>query len=625
VGDTINNSTGAPSRGNAYFLTWYSTNPAVTISHARFSYAYAALSDYPSETTVTIRHCQFVSCGYGLFFCGGFGSVPATNELCLQNVLAAEDSWMVLGDVFSVNGENITDDTSIGGFAYSYGTGYTGNITNSIITPLWGGTNNIIFDHCEVAASDSGIYQTVGAASYYLATNSPYRGAGTTNIDAQTLADLETMTTYPPLVVFQGIADANITYSPVVQRNTGAMDYGYHYDPIDVAAVQYLINSTVQVLPGTVLAAYGGSSFYGILLTAGSTMNCQGTATSPSYIVNYNTVQEQSNTNWPYKPYGSYNGPAIYLFTNGPGADASSFYCRFTIWSQLAGGMHLFAGISNLTGSSALQDCQLFNGLLWNTAPAAYITNCLFQNVWVWLGSEATGPGMTDVFNNNLMVGGTLLLQELNSGDGPWSFQNNLFDQASITTPALGTDLCRNNAYVTTNFGTLTSPTNTGDQVLSNSPAYQVGALGQNYYPTNSSLIHAGDMSASAAGLYYYTVTTNNAVEGTNTVSIGFNYVAVGTNGLPLDTDANGIPNYLESDFGWLTNHISLSQDTSGDGIPDVWKILWGLNAGINNVNQVQERANYTYDGTGRLENDSSILGEFFSFDGEGNIQSDQP
>jgi hypothetical protein len=46
-----------------------------------------------------------------------------------------------------------------------------------------------------VASNGAGIYQTVGAGSYYLADDSIYRGAGTTSIDPALLADLQTKTT----------------------------------------------------------------------------------------------------------------------------------------------------------------------------------------------------------------------------------------------------------------------------------------------------------------------------------------------------------------------------------------------------------------------------------------------
>jgi hypothetical protein len=56
----------------------------------------------------------------------------------------------------------------------------------------------------------------------------------------------------------------------------------------------------------------------------------------------------------------------------------------------------------------------------------------------------------------------------------------------------------------------------------------------------------------------------------------------------------------------------------------DGWKVLWGMNPLLNNPAQSGERANYTYDGIGRLKGAVGIVNEAFSFDSEGNIQLDQ-
>jgi hypothetical protein len=73
-------------------------------------------------------------------------------------------------------------------------------------------------------------------------------------------------------------------------------------------------------------------------------------------------------------------------------------------------------------------------------------------------------------------------------------------------------------------------------------------------------LLYAGSRSAASAGLYHYTIQTNlqnncEVPDGTNTVSIGFHYVAVDQYGNPLDSNGDGIPDYLE--------------DANGDGIYD--------------------------------------------------------
>jgi hypothetical protein len=78
----------------------------------------------------------------------------------------------------------------------------------------------------------------------------------------------------------------------------------------------------------------------------GSTLYCQGTATSPVYIVRYNTVQEQSATNFPCNDPGPLDGPSVDFYAWYPG-DTSSMYCTFTKWFQLAVGMHFWAESSS--------------------------------------------------------------------------------------------------------------------------------------------------------------------------------------------------------------------------------------------------------------------------------------
>ena len=50
-------------------------------------------------------------------------------------------------------------------------------------------------------------------------------------------------------------------------------------------------------------------------------------------------------------------------------------------------------------------------------------------------------------------------------------------------------------------------------------------------------------------------------VEGTNIVSIGYHYVATDTNGIPLSTPRDGIPDYIA--------------DANGNGLVDAGEISW--------------------------------------------------
>jgi hypothetical protein len=201
---------------------------------------------------------------------------------------------------------------------------------------------------------------------------------------------------------------------------------------------------------------------------------------------------------------------------------------RFMNWSMPAGALYTF-GSMNFWGQlyiAEFQDCQLYGGQILSYFGSVAFTNCLFQRVNVELNDVSGSHPLS--FYNNLLLAGILNLS--NSSGGTWTFCDNLFDQTAITQNNRLVDVCLSNAYVA-NFPTLASTANSAAVILTNSPDYEFGALGAYYYPDDLPLIHDGSRSAAAAGLYHYTVTTNNVVEGTNMVSIGFHYISVDANG----------------------------------------------------------------------------------------------
>ncbi len=90
--------------------------------------------------------------------------------------------------------------------------------------------------------------------------------------------------------------------------------------------------------------------------------------------------------------------------------------------------------------------------------------------------------------------------------------------------------------------------------------------------------------------------------------------------GTPQDSCNQGLTDAYE--LLVLHNNPYITNN-SGDGMLDGWKVLWGMNPLINNSALTTQRANYVYDGTGRLETLFGTNAEMFTFDAEGNIGTD--
>ena len=97
-------------------------------------------------------------------------------------------------------------------------------------------------------------------------------------------------------------------------------------------------------------------------------------------------------------------------------------------------------------------------------------------------------------------------------------------------------------------------------------------------------------------------------------------YTALLILGTPKDSDGDGLTDAYEL----LVSHTDpLKADTSGDGMLDGWKVLWGLGLQGNNVAQPAQRSNYTYDPAGWLKQVTGQRGETVGPDAEGNVLSD--
>jgi hypothetical protein len=196
-----------------------------------------------------------------------------------------------------------------------------------------------------------------------------------------------------------------------------------------------------------------------------------------------------------------------------------------------------------LFSSLAMQDCSLWGCKAQHSGTSSTLLS-LNNNLFVRVANYYQAwPQLTAY--NNLCWGGTNQFNRYPSS-ATWTFRDNSFDNTGLTNinSAVVND---HNAYIGTGQYQI-GGSGGNDQVLA-AFTYTNGTLGA-FYHLSTNLIHAGSRSAPTAGLYHYTVTANNAKETTNTVSIGYHYVATDANSAPLDYDGDGWPDYFEDQNG---------------------------------------------------------------------------
>ena len=87
--------------------------------------------------------------------------------------------------------------------------------------------------------------------------------------------------------------------------------------------------------------------------------------------------------------------------------------------------------------------------------------------------------------------------------------------------------------------------------------------------------------------------------------------------GTPQDSDQDGLTDAYEL---LMSKTNPLKADSSGDGMLDGWKVLWGLNPLVNNPAQTGQRANFGYYLQGWLSTVSGVRSEGVGADFEGNV-----
>jgi hypothetical protein len=385
-------------------------------------------------------------------------------------------------------------------------------------------------------------------------------------------AALKTRTTYPP-VIYSNITLATDTTLPAqAQRDMDAPDLGYHYDPLDYLVNGVSLSATLTLGQGVAVGVMGD---YGLNLQSGGHVNGTGTPTTLNPLCFYGNVQETIPV----------AGDAAVLRMDGTPNSTLSF--RFTDLALRPGTMvspvlHLPSG--SASGTLALRDCQL-RGCKLALAPTGSVSTLtvgLTNNFVEWSDLNFTRGSdvpLTVFLYNNLFRSNSFNLSYTNGGSNPtWRIRDNLFYMTSQTFSPWSS-----NAIVSYNgFTSGTGNSLGGSNSFTVTADFQSGPLGGYYYPTNggglSTLINADTNRTPAdAGLYHFTVkTAANTKEGADTpayVDIGYHYAAVNASNQPVDTDGDGVPDYLE--------------DVDGNGSLDSGETDWqtynsanGLSAG---------------------------------------------
>jgi hypothetical protein len=385
-----------------------------------------------------------------------------------------------------------------------------------------------------------------------------FRGLGTAaGVSTSLLVDLRKRTTDPP-APYPGPISSATTLSSRALQDTDALDLGYHYDLLDYLLEDITLSASLTLANGVALGLKGSS--FGLNLQTGGNVFSTGSPLSLNRVTFYGNVQER-----PQPLVG-----ATFMKMDGPMNSLMRF--RFTDFAMRPGSasspvLYLPANAA-ASGELSFRDCRL-RGCQIALAPSGpasvfsvALTNNLVEYSALTFTKGADVPMAVSVFNNLLRGGSggdaTFRLNYSAGADQNWYVRDNLFDGTPQTiTGSASFLIVAYNGFIS---GTVNSLGGT-DAKTGLTAAYLNGPLGEYYYPasgastTLTALINAdATRTAVEAGLYHYTVkTVGNSKEGSDTpanVDVGFHYVAVNASGNPIDTDGDGLADYLEDTNG---------------------------------------------------------------------------
>lgn len=478
IGDQISGSTGSPETnyyGSTRCIDLNSAGTAYSLHDLRFRYLRRNLA-ITAASSVELAHSQ-MSYGEIALYKTASGAIP----IALRNVLM-DNMGIAFSGGTNHSAENCTFHR-INTFESTAST--TAYATNCLLAAV---TNNLNLSGISnvTVLNDAGVFQTSGYGARYLAANSPYRNAGTTNIDPSLRAALRQMTTYPPLLISNSITtDTSLT--PQAQRDTDAPDIGAHYLPIDwIVGGLSVTGATLRVSGGATVAIDAASTNWGIRLESGGQLLSEGDPVNLNRFVRTHSVQEI--------PAGAGASVApLFADTHPAPASPVSVNLRFTDIPQVQ--KHLAFSQENALGTFGtiiLRDSQFRGGKTYLSQSVSNqymaVTNLLVEDSgWTLYPYTPT----TFHMRNATFKSGKLDLYIV--AGSTWSVKDSVFDYTTVTNTGAGTLAHDYNGYLTN--GLRFTPNGANDVVLAtNTVNFQTGPLGAYYLPTNSAFIDKGSV-----------------------------------------------------------------------------------------------------------------------------------
>jgi hypothetical protein len=581
ISENISGSTGSPSGYYANPAITLGSTGSVTLSDFRIAYASRGLS--VSGTSPAIYDAQFVNSAVAVSDINGavsLGNVLFSGVKTNFNATSSTNTISVANATFNngfdlINGSFSNTTLHLTNCAFVNYTNLSGNISAGY---------NGFYQSPEVgsAAVTNSVYplQRTGAASCYLTNGCAFLNAGTTNIDPNALKRIEVKTTYAPVVFTSYTITTATNLSIQAQRDTNSSpNLGYHYDPLDYAFGNTTAQSNLTFSAGTAAAWFYTASgpTYGLAVGDSATASFNGTEAARCYWVRYSMVQEGFDGNWTPESYIS--GLTGKTYTHAAPRAVAQF-TTFSTPNTEAGPVAQNNGATYVFVFAGV-NCEFYSGGIGGYYCSINVTNCLFVNgapglFYNYGAANYTMQGCT-------CVRGNVEADHTSGSVWPVTIFNCTFDQTTFYMNAHG--LATNGYY--TDYNSFRSgfetTTNLGGHDITNIVSYnwQSGSLGNYYLPTNSGVIDKGNTNANLLGLYQFTTQTNQMKETNSIVDLGYHYIATDANGNPLDSNGDGIPDYLE--------------DANGNGLVDNGETNWALAIIAQPTNQTVLVGSYIY------------------------------